>query len=1062
MFKLRLLFVLLLVVYCQQWLAAQQTPPPKEKRDSSLLFLTQLHFSKAEELRTSGKVISARQHYRKTLEASSTAEAWETFLLSSSHLAESYIGSVNYHEGIAIAHKAIGQLSHLNIKSPALGFQLYSNLAKLYQHGYEPQKSLRICVEALRYLRESSTADLPLLYTKVYLQLGTSYAANAQWGQALQFYKKAESILPHLSPIERDQLRPKVYAKLGSYYAQKRDLVPASQHLEQALEAAMDQRVTNSPEVFNLYQDIATVYQQLNEYEKSLAHFEKAAYLIKTSGLESDQIRYRQLPNIYIGIARSFRSLNQPKNALLYGIKAKTLLTKAPGRVAPFLQISVQLELARIYIEMQEFEKANALLRNAEIKYVKQQTPLGYRTVIDQLSQKIDFAFAILAKEQKDLKRAKSLFRNLQVSLSQVPMKTKVDQQELSTSTLIHLAEIHQELGNLDSAFHYNQLALVCSCQEFQESAPIRSPSVEYCIYAPYIFNILHQKANMYQEAATYASSQEDKVALLEEGLSTIALLDELYTENLKQAHLLRDGQTKTLIHQREAPFRRGIELALQDYAIREERSSLEQSFCYAEKLKAQELSLSWLKHEAMNFGRVKQSVIRKEHDLLEDIIQFEKLIEEAHSRHDTSEAIRLEHDLLFCKKKEYTAFQRDLEEQYPEYRESKYAFTPESTSNLQQILASGELLINYVLLDSQLLIYTLTQDSGITLTQRPLPASLGDQLNEMHQMLKKSSMIRRKSREAFIHLANNLYLQLLAPIEDQLQGKSKLVIIGDDMTNYLPFEVLLPSPELQAFHQLDFLVKSYEISYHYSATLLAKARRKQIDQAKGIFAFAPVYNQQAKVDTSDDRNGAMELLGQTRTGQFPGILSPLPASQHEVINIIKIFAAQGEGRNAIALRNTANECILKKHLREDYKFVHIAGHSFANLVNPKLSGIACYEDDFDNEDGILYSGEIYQLDIKADLVTLSSCESGYGKLEKNEGILGLNHAFISAGTPNVVFSLWKVYDKVSAKLMVDFYQEVLADENYTASLRQAKLRLLEDPATAAPHYWSPYLLIGR
>ena len=76
--------------------------------------------------------------------------------------------------------------------------------------------------------------------------------------------------------------------------------------------------------------------------------------------------------------------------------------------------------------------------------------------------------------------------------------------------------------------------------------------------------------------------------------------------------------------------------------------------------------------------------------------------------------------------------------------------------------------------------------------------------------------------------------------------------------------------------------------------------------------------------------------------------------------------------------------------------------------------------------------------------------------------MLGLNHAFISSGTPNVVFSLWEVYDKVSAKLMVDFYQEVLAENSYTASLRQAKLKLLEDPATAAPHYWSPYLLIGR
>ncbi len=443
------------------------------------------------------------------------------------------------------------------------------------------------------------------------------------------------------------------------------------------------------------------------------------------------------------------------------------------------------------------------------------------------------------------------------------------------------------------------------------------------------------------------------------------------------------------------------------------------------------------------------------------DIMQLEKLIEEAHARQDTSEAIRLEYDLLFCKKKEYAAFQRDLEEQYPEYHESKYAFIPERSSHLQQLLQPGELLINYVFIDNQLLIYTLSRDIALTLTQSPLQAALNDQLGEIHQMLKQSSMNRRKSREDFVVLANDLYRQLLAPIENQLQGKSKLVIIGDGMTNFLPFEVLLPSPKVGAFHKLDFLVESYDISYHYSATLLAKARGKQMDQKKGIFAFAPVYNKQKNEGTAEEE-GEVEPVGNSRTGQFPDNLVPLPESQHEVINIIKMFATQSPGRSALALRHSANESTLKRHLGEDYKFIHIAGHSFANLVNPNFSGIACYEDYFDNEDGILYSGEIYHLGINADLVTLSSCESGYGRLEKNEGILGLNHAFISAGTPNVVFSLWKVYDKVSAKLMVDFYQEVLEDKNYTASLRQAKLNLLKDPSTAAPHYWSPYLLIGR
>ena len=182
-----------------------------------------------------------------------------------------------------------------------------------------------------------------------------------------------------------------------------------------------------------------------------------------------------------------------------------------------------------------------------------------------------------------------------------------------------------------------------------------------------------------------------------------------------------------------------------------------------------------------------------------------------------------------------------------------------------------------------------------------------------------------------------------------------------------------------------------------------------------------------------------------------------------------RLFNNKKIADSRLALRQQANEKILKTNLEKPYQFIHIAGHSFANLEQPKFSGIACHSQlangeklSETTEDGTLYTSEIYNLRTKADLITLSSCESGYGKLDRSEGLLGLNRAFVYVGTPNVVFSLWKVYDKISAQLMVDFYEEILSGNNYAASLRQAKLKLLGQPETAAPHFWSPYLLIGR
>ena len=179
----------------------------------------------------------------------------------------------------------------------------------------------------------------------------------------------------------------------------------------------------------------------------------------------------------------------------------------------------------------------------------------------------------------------------------------------------------------------------------------------------------------------------------------------------------------------------------------------------------------------------------------------------------------------------------------------------------------------------------------------------------------------------------------------------------------------------------------------------------------------------------------------------------------------MNLFKKSGSIGDHLDLKKDATEVSLKENLEKPYKYVHIAGHSFADLENPKFSGIACYDQKeltSDSNDGTLYTGEIYNISSKADLVTLSSCESGYGKLEKTEGLLGLNRAFIYAGAPNVVFSLWKVYDKVSASMMTDFYGNILEGKSYSASLRAAKLKLLEKEETASPHFWSPFLLIGR
>ena len=164
-----------------------------------------------------------------------------------------------------------------------------------------------------------------------------------------------------------------------------------------------------------------------------------------------------------------------------------------------------------------------------------------------------------------------------------------------------------------------------------------------------------------------------------------------------------------------------------------------------------------------------------------------------------------------------------------------------------------------------------------------------------------------------------------------------------------------------------------------------------------------------------------------------------------------------------VLLKNEASEQALKKALGQDYRFVHLASHSFSNLRHPELSGLACMSIEEEGvENGILFSGEIYDMKINSDLLVLSSCESGVGKVISGEGMLGLNRSFVHAGVPNVVFSLWKIYDKVTNEMMQSFYAEILKGASYSKALQKVKLQLLSRPETASPHFWSAFLLIGR
>ena len=188
--------------------------------------------------------------------------------------------------------------------------------------------------------------------------------------------------------------------------------------------------------------------------------------------------------------------------------------------------------------------------------------------------------------------------------------------------------------------------------------------------------------------------------------------------------------------------------------------------------------------------------------------------------------------------------------------------------------------------------------------------------------------------------------------------------------------------------------------------------------------------------------------------------LNRLPGTETEVNDIAQLFTSRNL-KSETLIKTHADEDQIKSPSIKDYNYLHFATHGVVDEQNPELSRI--YLSESENEDGNLYSGEIYNLELNADLVALSACETGLGKISKGEGVIGLSRALVYAGARNIIVSFWNVADASTSFLMTDFYTQLLSDDNrnFAEALRASKLKIVNEKTYAAPYYWAPFVILG-
>lgn len=351
------------------------------------------------------------------------------------------------------------------------------------------------------------------------------------------------------------------------------------------------------------------------------------------------------------------------------------------------------------------------------------------------------------------------------------------------------------------------------------------------------------------------------------------------------------------------------------------------------------------------------------------------------------------------------------------------------------------------------------------------------ESLISLYRQLLAKQILSGQEQKTLDAIGKGLYDLLIAPFENQLAGKTELVIIPGDVLAFIPFEALKSKDG-------KYLVEKFTIKYTQSlsvsrilASRVYPANRKDLLAIGGAVyetgGSAGVERGIKNISSNDEYSNlriqtldAIDNRPMKLGGLYPKFGIPpwenLTGTLEELKNIKTVILAAdlitGTDANETNLKNLSAKGELKK-----YKVIHFATHGLALPELPELSTLVLSLSDTAQspDDGYLRMSEISALDLQCDFVNLSACETGLGKLYGGEGVVGLTQSFLIAGANNLSVSLWQVADLSTMEFMTGVYSLVRDKKmSYTQAMREMKLQFIKGKYNS-PFYWAPFVMYG-
>lgn len=775
--------------------------------------------------------------------------------------------------------------------------------------------------------------------------------------------------------------------------------------------------------------NLAIVYNVMGAVNDASDYYKRAINIAES---------IEESPKLIIAKSRLYQNVAmlENRNMLEYLEEALKLVRRieALGEIA-----DLQSRIGYIHVGNQDFEKAKVCFEEA-LHLLDQHSD---QTVILSTKSTIYQAYGEHTLKEGNIPLAKEYY---QKALS-------VFEKAYPNHRIHFISIIYQNMGeewediDLLESLEYYKKAIVSNSPTLSMQELEENPS--NCLnHAFFNQNQIIANLNSYAQALKIKYEEDKEIPNLINGLKAVNTILELGYENIKRLTTPQDQLF--LLESLYENFALGAELSYILYQETADLKYMDMAFKFCESNKSFILQQSLNHEQALVNSQVPEEIISEEYQLKVKLSQLEQ--ERLYlQKNDTARMEGLTEE-IFKQKEALKALYQRLKADYGKYYRLAYQSTQIRLKEVPQYLREEEALLEYFMTKDYLFLFYISKEGQKEFFRIDWEDSFNQKVTQFHQYLSDFGILEKDPAQLlgdYQNLAVDIYAKLI-PKELNLSTSSKLRIVADGQLNHIPFEALISqTSEAKSFSDLDYLLRKCAISYAYSASLLEDLKENSnAIKRKRILGIAAAYHQE-KVDY---QGAQAERLKRLRAS-----MQALPATRQEV----SFLEANFKGDYWMDME--ANEKKFKQKAK-DYAVIHLAMHGILNQENPSNSALVFSEDGKAEEDDFLHVYELMQMELNADLVVLSACETGFGKFEQGEGVMSLARAFMYTGAKSLLMSLWQVNDQSTAELMQNFYKKLAKGKTKDVALQEAKLDYLSrsNGIAAHPAFWAAFIQLGN